>query len=419
MQAAHHCGAAVVPERRTADGDDRIDSAMQCGVTDDDGCSHGEAHRDHMRVAELARPLHSGIDVMDLQMPERARPRRGTVPALIDRDDPPTAREHPSHPLHPGLPPGSGEAVGDDEDHVRRTRSVTGRESHAIRRHERVLDRRDGRHGPGCCLLHVAYPLSVRLLLLTRATEPSTEVLPALGLLAHQVRVLPAEVSALLAAPSGDALLVDGRRDLPQVRSLTRLLRQTGLDMPLLLITTEGGLAAVQADWGQDDVLLDSCGPAELEARLRIAIGRHSAEIDSASASAGLRTGDLLIDESAYTARVRGQVLDLTFKEFELLRFLAQHPGRVFSRAQLLQEVWGYDYFGGTRTIDVHVRRLRAKLGAEHEALIGTVRNVGYRFVVDGPDAATRATLDPRSDAVAADDPDAHRIADADTVHHH
>ncbi len=74
-------------------------------------------------------------------------------------------------------------------------------------------------------------------------------------------------------------------------------------------------------------------------------------------------------------------MLDLTYKEFELLKFLAQHPGRVFTRAQLLQEVWGYDYFGGTRTVDVHVRRLRAKLGPEHESLIGTVRNVGYKFV--------------------------------------
>ena len=74
--------------------------------------------------------------------------------------------------------------------------------------------------------------------------------------------------------------------------------------------------------------------------------------------------------------------LDLTFKEFELLKYLAQHPGRVFTREQLLQEVWGYDYFGGTRTVDVHVRRLRAKLGPENETLIGTVRNVGYRFVL-------------------------------------
>jgi DNA-binding response OmpR family regulator len=94
-----------------------------------------------------------------------------------------------------------------------------------------------------------------------------------------------------------------------------------------------------------------------------------------------IRSGELSIDEATYAARLRGRVLDLTFKEFELLKFLAQHPGRVFTRAQLLQEVWGYDYFGGTRTVDVHVRRLRAKLGPEHEALIGTVRNVGYRFV--------------------------------------
>ena len=71
--------------------------------------------------------------------------------------------------------------------------------------------------------------------------------------------------------------------------------------------------------------------------------------------------------------------MDLTFKEFELLKFLAQHPGRVFTRDQLLSEVWGYDYFGGTRTVDVHIRRLRSKLG-DRDALIGTVRHVGYRF---------------------------------------
>ena len=85
--------------------------------------------------------------------------------------------------------------------------------------------------------------------------------------------------------------------------------------------------------------------------------------------------------------KFRGQPLDLTYKEFELIKYLAQHPGRVFTRAQLLQEVWGYDYYGGTRTVDVHVRRLRAKLGPEHEALIGTVRNVGYRFVPDRAEA--------------------------------
>ena len=81
---------------------------------------------------------------------------------------------------------------------------------------------------------------------------------------------------------------------------------------------------------------------------------------------------------------MHGTPLDLTYKEFELLQVPRQHPGRVFTREQLLHEVWGYDYFGGTRTVDVHVRRLRAKLGADHEQLIGTVRNVGYRFMLPG-----------------------------------
>ena len=120
--------------------------------------------------------------------------------------------------------------------------------------------------------------------------------------------------------------------------------------------------------------------PAEVEARLRLAMGRRVRNA-AADAPDEIRSGDLTIDEATYSARLRGRALDLTFKEFELLKFLAQHPGRVFTRAHLLQEVWGYDYFGGTRTVDVHVRRLRAKLGTEYEALIGTVRNVGYRFV--------------------------------------
>ena len=220
-----------------------------------------------------------------------------------------------------------------------------------------------------------------QLLLLTNALQPSAEVLPALGLLMHSVRVAPAEASALLEATPADALLVDGRRDLPHARSLCRIIRTTGVDCPVLLVTTEGGLTAVSAEWGVDDVLLDTAGPAEVEARLRLSIGRLATAPGDEDPTE-IKRGDVTIDEATYTAKVRGRALDLTFKEFELLKYLAQHPGRVFTRAQLLQEVWGYDYYGGTRTVDVHVRRLRAKLGAEHEALIGTVRNVGYRFVV-------------------------------------
>ncbi|MFD2356081.1 winged-helix domain-containing protein [Nonomuraea ferruginea] len=226
------------------------------------------------------------------------------------------------------------------------------------------------------------------LLLLTNALEPSAEVLPALGLLLHSVRVAPAEASALLDAPPSDAVIVDARKELVQAKSLCWLIRTTGVDCPLMVIVTEGGLAAMTAEWGVGDVLLDKAGPAEVEARLRMAIGRIS-QASGEDVPDEIRSGDLSIDEATYTARLRGRVLDLTFKEFELLKYLAQHPGRVFTRAQLLQEVWGYDYFGGTRTVDVHVRRLRAKLGTEYESLIGTVRNVGYRFVPDRADTAT------------------------------
>lgn len=217
------------------------------------------------------------------------------------------------------------------------------------------------------------------LLLLTNALAPSAEVLPALGLLSHHVRILPAEPTALVDAPPADLVLVDARRELAVAKSLCRVLRLTGMSVPLMAVLTEGGLAGLTAEWGVDDVLLDSAGPAEVEARIRLAVGRLTETEEPTELT--ITSGEVTIDEATYSARVRGRLLDLTYKEFELLKYLAQHPGRVFTRAQLLQEVWGYDYYGGTRTVDVHVRRLRAKLGPEHEVLIGTVRNVGYRFV--------------------------------------
>jgi DNA-binding response OmpR family regulator len=217
--------------------------------------------------------------------------------------------------------------------------------------------------------------------MLTNSRNSSAEVLPSLSLLQHQVKILPAEVSVLLDAPSIDLLIVDGRRDLSAVKNLIRLLNTTGVGAPIILVTTEGGLAAIAADWAIDDVILDTAGPAEVDARIRLTITRYldlQREVNPATIE--IRGGEIAIDEHSYTAKIKGRSLDLTYKEFELLKYLVQHPGRVFTRSQLLQEVWGYDYFGGTRTVDVHIRRLRAKLGPEHEALIGTVRHVGYRF---------------------------------------
>jgi DNA-binding response OmpR family regulator len=222
-----------------------------------------------------------------------------------------------------------------------------------------------------------------RVLLLTNTLGASAEVLPSLALLQHQVKIVPAEASVLIDIPESDILLLDARREIPAAKNLAKLLHATGSSAPVVAIMTEGGLSALSADWGINDVILDTAGPAEVDARIRIAIGEFAANLAASNPESGeIRTGEVVIDENSYTARIRGRALDLTFKEFELLKFLAQHPGRVFTRAQLLQEIWGYDYFGGTRTVDVHIRRLRSKLGPEHEAIIGTVRNVGYRFTV-------------------------------------
>ncbi|MFI5607353.1 winged-helix domain-containing protein [Amycolatopsis sp. NPDC051903] len=221
--------------------------------------------------------------------------------------------------------------------------------------------------------------MSLDLLVLTAEPDP-TSVLPALDLLPHTVRVREPEVTALLDAGHRDVILLDARSDLASAKSLCRLLKGAGDDegsTPVIAVVGEGGLVAVSSEWRMDDILLPTAGPAEVDARLRLVTTRDGAV---GQADAELRVGDLVIDEATYTARLRRRTLELTYKEFELLKYLAQHAGRVFTRAQLLQEVWGYDFFGGTRTVDVHVRRLRAKLGPEHEQMIGTVRNVGYKF---------------------------------------
>ncbi|GAA3395344.1 winged helix-turn-helix transcriptional regulator [Cryptosporangium minutisporangium] len=232
----------------------------------------------------------------------------------------------------------------------------------------------------------------MEILLMTAGEAEAATVLPALDLLGHTVRTAPRDLKALLGGPTPDAVMVDARSDLAGARSTCRLLRTTGLTVPLFAVLTEGGLVALNAEWGVDDILLTTAGPAEVEARLRLATGKNGNE--AADDEPGVvRAGELVIDPQTYSARIKGRPLDLTYKEFELLRFLAQHPGRVFTRDQLLREVWGYDYFGGTRTVDVHVRRLRAKLGSEHEALIGTVRQVGYKFVTPPP--RTLPEVDP------------------------
>ena len=218
----------------------------------------------------------------------------------------------------------------------------------------------------------------MNLLLLT---DSHLEVLPALDLLPYTVQVAPqGDWAAATKDPHVAAVLVDACGQLTQARATCRALRAGGLSAPLIALVRDAGLAAVGVDWAIDDFVLTTAGPAEVAARLNLAVKRRGAENDSADEL--IHIGELTIDPHSYTTRLRGESLVLTYKEFELLKFLAQQPGRVFSRDQLLREVWGYDYFGGTRTVDVHIRRLRAKLGPRCETMIGTVRQVGYKLVL-------------------------------------
>ena len=246
------------------------------------------------------------------------------------------------------------------------------------------------------------------LLLLTADLDPNS-VLPALDLLPVTMRSAAPEAASLVTSGPYDLVVLDARQDLAAARNLCRLLGSGGLDVCILAVVTDGGIVAIGPEWGVSDVVLAGAGPAEVHCRLRLLAGRSN----PASNSGLISLGDLTIEEDTYTARLRGKVLELTYKEFELLKFLAQHPARVFTREQLVTEVWGYDFFGGTRTVDVHVRRLRAKLGAEHESLIGTVRNVGYKMVPPARSALREETAAPahRMTALRADPPSASELA--------
>lgn len=201
--------------------------------------------------------------------------------------------------------------------------------------------------------------------------------LPPLEVLGHQLQLIDFEPQSLALAPRHDLIVLDCRRNLVEARAVARILQAANWQTPLLLVVSESALPAVSGDWGSQDFILDGASLAEVDARIRL-LARANKTLPLQEV-----LGGLVIDVTTFTAKINGKALDLTYKEFELLRYLQEHPSQVFTREQLLSEVWGYDYFGGTRTVDVHIRRLRAKLG-EFEGLIGTVRNVGYRLDPSG-----------------------------------
>jgi two-component system OmpR family response regulator/two-component system alkaline phosphatase synthesis response regulator PhoP len=153
-------------------------------------------------------------------------------------------------------------------------------------------------------------------------------------------------------------------------------MRQAPRNLPFILLIPEEGLKSFDFPAQVSDFILVPFGRTELEARLRLALGMSSPN----SMGNVIERGHLAIDLDRYQVTVAGNPVELTLKEFELLRFLAEHPGKVHTRESLMNQVWGYDYFGGTRTVDVHIRRIRAKLEPYADEYVDTVRGVGYRF---------------------------------------
>jgi DNA-binding response OmpR family regulator len=208
----------------------------------------------------------------------------------------------------------------------------------------------------------------------------AAQALPALLELRVDLKQEPLSVASLdhVVDLTTGLIAVDAGENAGQAWSVLGALAQRGTDVPVMVIVERADLERYPWHETADEFVYPGAPGFELQARLAM-LRRRAGPADGDL----VRLGALRIDSVAYRVEAGGRPLDLTFKEFELLRFLAQRPGRVFTRPGLLREVWGYDFYGGTRTVDVHVRRLRAKLGPENEHLIETVRGVGYRAAED------------------------------------
>ena len=202
------------------------------------------------------------------------------------------------------------------------------------------------------------------------------EVLPAMPpmLLEFKTEPLSARGVPEVLALEPDVLVVDAAENPPQGHAVLRALADRRPRVPVVVVLDRRDVDRFAWEEVADEVVYP--GAPEGEIRLRFEMARRRS---GAGHEATIRLGPIALDTGTFRVSLDGVPLDLTFKEFELLRFLAEHPGRVFTRPALMREVWGYDFYGGTRTVDVHVRRLRAKLGPAHEGLIETVRGVGYR----------------------------------------
>ena len=176
-----------------------------------------------------------------------------------------------------------------------------------------------------------------------------------------------------------DVVIADLERCAAEAGKLCHAIKRerTLKDLPLILLVTEDQLGRIDFGWGVDDYLTLPVSAKRLAERLHFLVWK----LHRVAPKNGFSQGGLVIDFERYEVHVDGELIDLTYKEFELLKFLVLHPGKPFTREALLDKVWGYDYYGGTRTVDVHIRRLRSKIETGGAQYVETVRNVGYKFL--------------------------------------
>ena len=208
------------------------------------------------------------------------------------------------------------------------------------------------------------------------------EALPAVQSLGLDVKTEPLGPESLAHLPdiAPSVIVCDGEDNPEQAYRLLSLLAAGRAQVPVVVLLARSDLERFPWHEVADELVHSGASAAELKLRLAMLARRTGG-----AGEAVIRLGSLSMNTESYQVFAGGRVLDLTYKEFEVLRFLIQRPGRVFTRGELLSEVWGYNFYGGTRTVDVHIRRLRAKLGPEHEGLIQTVRGVGYRAAEPKP----------------------------------
>ncbi|MBI4354435.1 MAG: response regulator transcription factor [Candidatus Omnitrophica bacterium] len=196
----------------------------------------------------------------------------------------------------------------------------------------------------------------------------------------HTVAMVPSRqlLSADFASPKADVILMDLEDVQTEFQHLFRVVRKDRVlkTLPLVALVTEEQLGHLNYSDGVDDYLTLPLTDKRLLERLRFLMWKNS----RVEGTNGLKIGALTVNFDSYDVHVHGQRVVLTHKEFELLKFLATHPGRVFTREALLDQVWGYESYAGTRTVDVHIRRLRAKIERRGERYIETLRHVGYKF---------------------------------------